>query len=63
MHRLFSAVVTAGNRLVGAARRYGPVKKLRIVNDKESGKPSGYAFVGEKNAAFCPTKEMACSAD
>ena len=23
----------------------GPVKKLRIVNDTESGKPSGYAFV------------------
>jgi U1 small nuclear ribonucleoprotein len=25
--------------------RYGPVKKLRIVNDQETGKPKGYAFV------------------
>jgi U1 small nuclear ribonucleoprotein len=25
--------------------RYGPVKKLRIVNDRETGKPRGYAFV------------------
>jgi U1 small nuclear ribonucleoprotein len=25
--------------------RYGPVKKLRIVNDQETGKPRGYAFV------------------
>ena len=25
--------------------RYGPVKKIRVVMDKESGKPKGYAFV------------------
>lgn len=32
-------------RLLVVAERYGPVKKVRVVNDKESGKPKGYGFV------------------